>query len=362
MNESEISQLLDESIQQILDGVPLDEVLNKHPIHAIELRSLIEVAWTAKLLKTNETIPASAINHSRSSFLARGALLRQREIPQTKKFLFFSQAIRYATIILVIFSTLLITGLASANTLPGDLLYPVKTNLERVKLSFVSNVPSRMEEEIKIDSRRASEVKDLLSTNRIEVVKFGGFLKRDNNHLISNWQVDQIPLVFAADFDTPLEELAGSDVVVSGMTQPQGVVLVDSLVQRIFHMEGSIDQINKETWRVGGLVVGISQQTQVNGTIETGTRVKVNAILFPESKWVVISANVEDSLPNRRTKTPLDTQPTTETPKPREIPEESEDDSSGDRNEDNGDGGSDSNQGDDFVNKNNSEENESENK
>jgi hypothetical protein len=319
MNEAELSQLLEECLQEMRAGVSLDEVLEKYPAQSFNLRPLLEVAWMTVLHQSCETIPAAARNRSRADFLAHAVQLRETVELQPRRSSFFSLAFPTAALSLVVLSALLFTGLASANTIPGDLLYPIKINLERVGQALVSDIPSRMEGVVKFDTRRAGEVKELLASGRSEPVFFGGFLDRDDSNEVATWKVENISLTFADGFDTPLDALAGSFVELNGTTQQQGTVLVDSLALRLFHLEGTIDLMDEDTWKVAGLNVGISPQTQIAGSPVTGARVQITAILFPNSQWVALTAHVEGSSMSATSSTPLQIPHTNETMSPGKI-------------------------------------------
>jgi hypothetical protein len=319
MNEAELSQLLEECVQQMRAGVSLDEVLERYPAQSADLRPLLEVAWMTVLHQSCETIPAVARNRSRAAFLAHAVQLREMPVPHPKRTSFFSLAFSTAALSLVVISALLFTGLASANTLPGDLLYPVKINLERAGQALVSDIPSRMEGVVKFDTRRAGEVKELLASGRSAPVFFGGFLDRDDSKEVTTWKVENISLTFADGFDTPLEALAGSFVELSGTTQQEGTVLVENLALRLFHLKGTIEQINGNTWKVAGLDMGISPQTQIAGSPVKGARVQITAILFPNSQWVALTAQVEGSSMSATSSTPLQIPQTNETIDPGKI-------------------------------------------
>jgi hypothetical protein len=315
MNEADLSNLLDKCVQQMRAGSSLNEVLEKYPAQSAELRPVLETAWIAYLHKECEPIPSTTQNKSRASFLTRAVELRQDEKPKFKGWSFFSHAYRTAVISIVIISAMLFTGLASANTLPGDLLYPVKINVERAEQALITDSPSRVRGEVNFDSRRTNEVKRLLASGRSESVFFGGFLTRDESQLIPTWLVENITLTFDPSFTQNLDALAGSFVEINGITQLQGMVKVENLSLRLFQLDGKIEEVSENFWLVDGMKIGISPQTHIGGIPVPGKQAAITAILFPESQWVALTAQVNGS-----SQTDLNL-PQLQTPEPTEKPE-----------------------------------------
>jgi hypothetical protein len=299
-NKTEFSQILEECIHQILNGAAVEEVLEKFPNHSKELRPLLVIAKTTMLNYPSESIPSTVVDRSRTTLLSRAKEITQGKSTPRKQMPFFTLAFRYTALIVVALSLFVYSGLASANSLPGELLYPVKINLERFGQVFVSDVSTRIGTEIKIENRRAIEVEDLLASGRTEDVEFGGFLVFDESQSVPIWTVNQIKLVFPSIFNADLEAFAGSDVVVDGTTQDQGVVLVESLTQHLFYLEGTIEQIYADSWQVDGWIVSITPQTQVIGVPIIGSEVEITSILYPESKWIALTATMEDADENGR--------------------------------------------------------------
>ena len=312
MTEHEMSEILEICLARMQAGASIADVLEQFPVQAAELRPLLEAGWMAMLLAPPADAPSAAQNRSRAAFLARTGELRAHQRPRQTREPFFSFVLRYGALIVVLAAVLLGGGLVSARSLPGDLLYPLKINVERASQSWVADISSRLNRQLSFDERRAQEVRRLLQSGREEAVNFGGFLERKSE----NWHVADIPLRIAPDLNFTVDSMAGSYVDVQGTTTIYGDVQVENLSLRIFYIDGVIHTLGEGFWQVDGLRLGVTPQTQISGEPQAGSSVKITAVLLPGLKWMALTAQVDGApLPPTASPTPEATHTFTPAPK-----------------------------------------------
>ncbi len=280
MSQPDLYTVLDECLSRLSQGESPEACLADHPSHAGELA--LDLTLAAELIHLSPLEPSpeaveigyqkmmgafdSGRNLSPLSNLSTfvGRLLsplwqRPRGLAGT--------ALRVAVIglvVLVAAGSLVVT--ASAGTLPGDVLYPVKRSWENARLSLTVNDSSRQALRSEFERRRRQEVQAVLDLRRPVVVEFTGVV-----------------------------ESLGGDV-----------------------------------WQVNGLELHITDETQVEGAVSVGQRVAVRAQVQEDGSLTVLNITVDDTRPATRvtpeftlqpTQSPLPTQ-TLVTPSQTPFPEE----------------------------------------
>jgi hypothetical protein len=163
-----IEDILNICLDRITEkGESIEQCLAGYPEHAAELEPLLKAALSA----------------SRASF----AIKARPEFERLAKYRFFSAfqeksgkksvskmplwrwqrrlAVAFA-VILVLFLIGAGTVTASASSLPGDILYPVKTTTERVQGFFTFGNEAKASFHIKLAQRRLNEIEALAGKNR----------------------------------------------------------------------------------------------------------------------------------------------------------------------------------------------------
>ncbi len=296
MSKKDLYELLEECLSRMQAGATLDEALRAHPEQAAELRPLLDAARMARSLQAGP-IPAAAQNRSRAQFLAAAADRRLAAAPARRGLhLGFMPARALVPALIVLFVvafSLYVTGFVSAQSLPGDGLYPVKIAVEQARLRLTTGVASRLSLEETFDQRRVMEVADLLKRGETRNVSFAGFLSRPE---IDSWQVAGIPVTFSAQVDTPIVSLVGTYVEVGGTTAP-GQVDVSHVQMRLFHVSGQIEAIHPQLWQVNGVPVKIVPETHILGTPALGRQVQISAIRVATDRLLALSVRFVDAPP-----------------------------------------------------------------
>ncbi|MGD2157559.1 MAG: DUF5667 domain-containing protein [Anaerolineales bacterium] len=232
--------ILDECLERIAAGARLEECLEQHPQHAEELRPLLTAANFARTAPRPQASP-EAIQHSRVKMLAT---LESKLNPQPVSKISFSRftsrltkfftgigkekmnmklTTRFAIIILALF--VIISGgatAASARSLPGDVLYPVKTTVERVQLLLTTDPDARHALEQRFQGMRWDEIKAVLEDGRSVEIELKGIVTAldENSIAIGDF-------VFSLeDIQIPSVVQVGSVVEIKGVTQADGTIIV----------------------------------------------------------------------------------------------------------------------------------------
>jgi hypothetical protein len=159
-------------LDRIAKGDSIKQCLSEYPQFAAQLDPLLKTALSIQRV--------SAIK-PRSEFKAEAKYrilmkLEKRKKNVVNKEPFFRRMPRWATVLIVALIIILVgssgTVAASANSLPGDKLYPVKIASERVQTAFVFSDENRVKVEVKLVERRVDELTGLIEigdSHRIEL-------------------------------------------------------------------------------------------------------------------------------------------------------------------------------------------------
>ncbi len=172
MNRS-FNEILDNCINLIKHGEEnVDGCLARYPEYSEELKSLLNIfIATGRVPKPK---PSAQFKHeTRERLLKRAKSIRTSSLSlnqiKRKKFLSLKPAfVQIAAMVLIV---VLLSGgaaMASTNSLPGDLLYPLKITTEKVQLSLAFTEMTKARLHLKFAERRLEEVK-ILTYDRKEV-------------------------------------------------------------------------------------------------------------------------------------------------------------------------------------------------
>ena len=158
--------VLENCLQQIENGSDVESVLKQYPDFANELSSLLKTALKAQQNQTAEPT-AEVFRRSRAKVLQHAATLQKPQpIKKNRTVSLFSRlAISFT---LALFFLLSGTGLlsASASSLPGERLYPVKRGWENVRLFLIFDQQARELLNDEFENERLYEVNELLAQGR----------------------------------------------------------------------------------------------------------------------------------------------------------------------------------------------------
>lgn len=272
-----------ESLQSILETLPQDA-------------ELIDMVKTASLLQIpdQEALSGNPAAQARSKQEFLQAALALDSKPAKHGFLGWLQGLRLASqitlIIFVLIFSLTVTGIVSAQALPGQPLYSVKRLVEQTQLALTHDSLGRLQFEEVLDSRRVYEVLKLMDSGRWQDVSFAGWMLQNPD---GSWQVQGIPVVL--DEESPMWNpmLNGAYVEVSGILAPEGVI-VRKVELRLFKLHGTMQLVEADNWQVNGIPLKISPQTQTQLLISNGLLVDVTAIRLTENSYLALTINAAE--------------------------------------------------------------------
>lgn len=148
-----IEDILDQCLAELQNGKTLEEVLAGYPDHAEELRPLLETAAVLKELPD----PEPSVN---GLMEVMATMAGEEHDLAVKKYRFFSRPIllRVAAAILILLFAGYGTVAVSANSLPGEMMYPIKLFTEKVRLFLAVTSENKVELRIVYSEERMKEL------------------------------------------------------------------------------------------------------------------------------------------------------------------------------------------------------------
>jgi hypothetical protein len=351
------AQALDDCLAQIELGASLEEALKTYGNLAEELRPLVETALANLSYTRSLDPPAAAVSLSRAKFLNAAQAAAGEKSPGWLSGILFSRlAFAAAAFLLVILIGGFSSVAASAQSLPGDWLYPVKLASEQTRLFLTADPLARLNLEQVFDSRRAEEILALQQSNRSEMVRLAGEVQDIRPGM---WQVRNIRVLVHTGTQIEEDIEVGFYVEVNGSLQPDGTVLAESIRTRRIEFFGTVEVIAQDHWVVDGLTIKVTARTQWSGDLAVGNQVEVGAFVLADGSlqaysiqepgsnetavtWTetpTISPTVTPTLTATPTATqsPVETEETEDTETPNDGDKEKDDDSDNERNKEDDD-------------------------
>ena len=282
--------LFEKCIELLEAGVPIDQCIKQYPQLTSEMKSMLENA--NNLLQFNdEQVETELMEQSRARIIHEANLLRSQPvsrnsgvskvkdfihqfysaipslIPLTRKLVF----IIAITGFLILFSSGLV--IASAKSLPGDSLYPVKRAVEDISIHIVPSHVTRIEYEDNYSHQRIVEVQRLLELDRIQAVAFEGILEAMDGN---SWMVSgiQVNLSSKSQIISGLPDVQsieiGSVIEVEGQTTTQGSVLASEIHIREYKYIGTVEKMDSNYWLISGNQVFLTKGSQIDPGILQG--------------------------------------------------------------------------------------------
>jgi hypothetical protein len=254
-------------------GVEVDECLESYPEMAEDLQPLLETAMFARS-KAEDYVPNAAFHRTRSRLLDKAALLRGQVEPRRPR-LNFGRLPRMAFVALVLALIFFMSwrgAVESAQALPGDPLYPLKLRAEEVRLGIVPNASAKRAIEVTYEQRRVDEVSELLDMGRAVEVTFEGELHQRET---DEWKIEGIAVSITPDTQILGDINLGEVVKVSGRTQSNGKLLAAAIQLHSYQLIGLVESIGPTQWVVSGRQLRIRRDSQIDPTARVDDRVIV---------------------------------------------------------------------------------------
>lgn len=239
--------VLDEAISRLEAGEAVEDCLASYPEHARLLEPLLRMAaFSGRALADVELLSETASAAGKQRLLAAAAqqrLLAATAVghvpaaPQRKparlpkrpfrRFALPARALAAAALMLLLL-VILGGGLAvvSADSLPGDLLYPVKLATEQLRLFLTVDAQAREELLVEFGKERQAEAAAVLETGRKVRVAFEGRLQSFSDSL---WIVGGLQVTLDAHTVVQGDPWVGARVAVKGFALGDGSLLASRL-------------------------------------------------------------------------------------------------------------------------------------
>jgi hypothetical protein len=287
MKPGETAQLLEECLQRMQIGEPLERILADYPERAEELRPLLE---SARMAQANALYlpPVSGNQRSRVQFLEAAARQARRQ-PKVA----FSLP-RFAPLLLSAVMLVLVAvfglALASGRSLPGQPLYGMKRSVEQAQLALSGDALGRIALEDTFDQRRAEEVRRLILAGKEQPVEFSGFLSRRIQDGYDQWSAGGIDFSLSGSLQATAGSMAGGYVDIRGFVRGQQGLEVTDMRLRLYPIGGILQSQTEQEWIIEGVRVRLPSLAELEGTPEVGKPISVTAIRVGENEFLALSA------------------------------------------------------------------------
>jgi hypothetical protein len=281
--------ILEICLTRLNAGEDLETILVDFPQQAAEMRPLLIAALKASRSGAPLRVPASAQIDSRTRFLVEA----QRR--QTKPMGFlprFKMAGAFVAIAIIVFAGIYGTGLASAQTVPGETLYPVKRVVEQAQLVLTTDQSTRLDLEEEFDRRRVAEAEELEQAGRTESVTVAGSLEKVEQQ---TWAVGGVKLKLSPDQEAIARTLVGSYIEVKGKIRGEEGIEVEKLELRLFTFTGTVEAIKGNEWTVSGVKVLVMESTQISGKPRVGKKVELTTLHYDDDSFLALTVRVSGS-------------------------------------------------------------------
>ena len=271
-----IESLFEECLQQLQAGDDLEKVLSRYPRQAKELRPLLEVAYKAIEAGKYIIVPSSAQKSDLAKFMSGAKKVQRFQTPVRSSLL---PRLSFALLVVIIILFLGGYGVftASARTVPGDPLYPVKISVENTQLRFARDPIKRLELVESFEEERLTEIEEMTSRERSGEVTFvGGLSKMDADQ----WLVANVNVLITTETQISGDIQPGYQVEVHGILQPDGRLVAELARPHLYQFSGVVESIQDNAWVISGITVILNSDTIINGPLTKGTQVKVESVFL----------------------------------------------------------------------------------
>jgi hypothetical protein len=284
------AELFEKCLSELESGSSLEDVLNAHPRARGELERLLRLASQTTQEQARDPSP-SVVHRSRTKLLARAVELRTARTHRG-----FSKWVpRYAVGFAAMLAALILSGYGlfsvSAQSLPGDFLYPIKRSAETLRLEITSNEQRRERLEEQFEKRRTHEVMRLLAGERVEYISFEGIVEQMRG---KDWIVSGINVLIDEQTKVIGEINVSDGIEVEGETRPGEYVFAFELHKRTMRFQGTVDRLNADTWIIDGRSIAITASSEIEGDISVGNIVDVLVAVGDDQSLTLLEAHLLD--------------------------------------------------------------------
>jgi hypothetical protein len=220
----DIYDILESCLQELENGVEIDDLLSRHPGHAKELRPILNASLKARSRTVPPPTQAATIRNRARLMQKVTEIQNKKSAPRKHAIPLFQRlAISFTVTVTLLLSGNSLVG-ASSTALPGQNLYPVKRGWENIRLFFTFNEEARNYLEEQFEGERLEEIGELLSNESDDdrhLVDFSGILTIANG----TPYISEVRVLFPAGTQLPPQ---GTALHVTGWTTEKGYVEIIS--------------------------------------------------------------------------------------------------------------------------------------
>jgi hypothetical protein len=297
----------DDCLQELVAGGSLESVLSRHAALASELRPLLETALAAAAFQHQLRVPAGAQAQSRLRFVNQAHNLVDRA--DTRRFTFRFRPVALAAVIVACALLALGTGITSAYSKPGDVLYPMKLAGEKTQLLLTTNPVKRLQLQETFDTERLNEVEAVIEQQGTPEVTFSGVLTQSEEQV---WSVDQVRLILPETLSVQTESFQGMVVEVHGMMTKDGELALEAIHPHQLDFKGVVQEMTASEWTISQVKVRVDPHTEVNGPAKVGDTVQVEVVRLSDLTLRAVQIDLLSPGSNNRQLSPTVTPQKTE--------------------------------------------------
>jgi len=249
--------------------------------------------------------PNTSWLQSQRSFLLAEISRSQKPVKERKNFLvfpifnfsrIFRPAFAFAFSIIVLISSLATVGVISAaqNSLPGDMLYSIKTVIEKTQFTFTADPANRTRLSIKFATQRLDEFTQLLnkSESRTDIQKTVKkftqeivAVREEINALKKKNMEKATEVAKLVNAQTPIYEDS-----LNKSTEKLGYILPGEKESLTKDINQALDEVNKTKQVTEGIV---GEETPNTNQEKTETNIEPQEVVVPQSEEKIESSSLQ---------------------------------------------------------------------
>ncbi len=311
MTDPRLYDAFDDCLTRLSAGESLDVCLKSYSDMAGELQLMLESAQQAMAASH---VPHQAQMRDRARFLTAAGKLRAPRPSLLSILLRRSLSTAVAVLLAGILAT---TGLyyASASTLPGDGLYPVKRMSENIQINLARDPAARFALEQEFDKRRGAELQVVLEKEETVAVTFGALLVSNSG---DHWQVGDFTVMVDAQTVIVGEPQPGFYVCVVAESNA-GILKASEIKVEEVEVTGQLLGGGRE-WTIAGAAFVTVPETVITGTLQNGAMAtaRIRTLHSGDHAATYLTILAPTVVPSS---TPTSTPTLTHTPEPTETDE-----------------------------------------
>ena len=223
--EKDFEKILDDCVNYLREGKSIEECLAKYPEYSLQLKPLLQLARAIELLPKPE--PAPEMFSAALVGIGKEIAPQQKERVEVHKHrsrsffgkIFQQPRLAWAFSIVLLFLVVLFSAATiSANSVPGDILYPLKLATEKVKFLLTFNSERKAELRLTFSDKRLHEMITVFQkSNSLDTTLLKAMLDEAKLAL----EDAEIPAQKASPFFAKLKHINAYQKDVLGSIRPQ---------------------------------------------------------------------------------------------------------------------------------------------